>query len=64
MCLCLTHLRNRQGPWVQANLKTEQERERSRGRSYTGRVKEGARLVSSAKIKKKKVGMRWVENCK
>lgn len=28
-----------------------------------GRVKEGGRLASSAKIKKK-VGMRWVENCK
>lgn len=45
VCLCLTHLRNSRGLWVQANLKTEQARKAgrkiSRGRSYTRRVKEG-----------------------
>ena len=31
VCLCLTHLRNSRGPWVQLNLKTEREGEREKG---------------------------------
>lgn len=32
VCLCLTHLRNRRGPWVQANVKTEQASKKGRER--------------------------------
>lgn len=68
MCLCLTHLRNRQGPWVQANLKTEQAsrqrgEKRSRGRSYTEGVKDGGGGLAGA-AKMKEVAVRWVKNFK
>lgn len=60
MCLCLTHLRNRRGPWVQPNLKTEQARKR--GREKKKERKElywvgegGGRLASSARMKRKKI---------
>lgn len=68
VCLCLTHLRNSRGPWVQANLKTEQARKAGRkisgGRSYTRRVKEGGAgkqvLPNEKNTKHKKARMRWV----
>lgn len=47
VCLCLTHLRNSRGPWVQANFKTEQGGEAegniSRGRSHAGATQGGRR---------------------